>query len=73
MPSFDELHEEMHRLALEWGHSTIAGHIAAGRDPGGEHRTIYDAIVDRAYKNLCEDEKAKEWEILRVTEPKARH
>jgi len=43
------------------------------RDPGGEHRTIYDAIVDRAYKNLCEDEKAKEWEILRVTEPKAKH
>ncbi len=70
MPSFDEIHEEMHRLALEWGMHTIAGHIAAGRDPGAEHRTQYNALVDRAYKNLCDEEKQKEWEILRVSTPK---
>lgn len=70
MPSFDEIHAEMHRVALEWGHPTIAAHIAAGRDPGPINRTVYHAIIDRAYKTLCEDERQKEWEILKVTQPK---
>lgn len=65
MPSFDEIFEEMHTVAMEWGHPTIAAHIQAGRDPGGENRTIYEAIADRAYKNLCN----REWDILQVTAP----
>jgi len=59
----------MHRLALEWGHPTIADHIAKGRDPGGEHRTIYDALVDRATKNLEAQEREQEWAILQLTKP----
>lgn len=65
MPSFDEIFDEAHRLALEWGHPTIADHIAKGRDPGGENRTTYEALMDRAYKNLCD----REWDILQVTAP----
>ena len=69
MPKFCDIYEEMHRLAMEWGHPTIAAHIEAGRHPGAEHRTIFDALVDRATKNLEAQEKEQEWAILQLTKP----
>ena len=70
MPSFDEIFEEAHRLAGENRMPVIASAITQGKHPGDGHTDKYEAIIDRAYKNLCAEEKAKEWEILRVTEPR---
>ena len=70
MPSFDEIIQEAHRLAVESRMGAVASALSQGKHPGIDYRNQYEALIDQAYKSLCAEERGKEWEILRVTEPK---
>ncbi len=68
-PSFAEIFEEAHRLAIEHRVPEIASFIQQDKPPTPRHEALYDALLERAYRNLVPQAIDKEWAIMQVTKP----